>query len=114
MRVDPQDFTASLEPYQEMVETTIDLDELARHNFVIKPEFDDGLKQLRDKLAECRDALDDEHHAVARDLGMAADNKVLHFENSSLYGYCFRLTRKVRRPASAHPRSDKSARPDTV
>ncbi|GJN93057.1 hypothetical protein Rhopal_006102-T1 [Rhodotorula paludigena] len=89
-----RDFTASLEPYQEMVETTIDLDELARHNFVIKPEFDDGLKQLRDKLAECRDALDDEHHAVARDLGMAADNKVLHFENSSLYGYCFRLTRK--------------------
>ncbi|BGP42822.1 MSH2 protein [Rhodotorula kratochvilovae] len=85
---------AALVPFQEMVETTIDLSELARHNFIIKPEFDDGLCALRDKLAEVRDALNEEHLRVAEDLGMDPEGKVLHFEQHSLYGYCFRLTRK--------------------
>lgn len=79
-----------------MVETTIDLSELARHNFVIKPDFDDALRELRDQLGGVRDQLDDEHHRVADDLGMSTDGKVLHFEQNALYGYCFRLTRKVR------------------
>ena len=82
-----------------MVETTIDLSELARHNFIIKPEFDDGLCALRDKLAEVRDALNEEHLRVAEDLGMDPEGKVLHFEQHSLYGYCFRLTRKVCPPS---------------
>lgn len=80
---------------QEMVETTIDLEELDRHNFVIKPEFDEGLQTLKEGLEEVRENLDKEHRNVARDLDMDTDNKVLHFEQHSLYGYCFRLTRKV-------------------
>jgi len=93
----PQEHTASLITYQEMVETTIDLSELARHSFAIKADFDDGLKELRDQLEGVRDQLNDEHGRVADDLGMDTDGKVLHFEQSPLYGYCFRLTRKVRR-----------------
>lgn len=81
---------------REMVEETIDLDELDRHNFVIKPEFDETLGQLKERLEGVRDQLDDEHRKVAGDLDMEADGKVLHFEQHSLYGYCFRLTRKVR------------------
>ncbi|TNY21324.1 muts domain V-domain-containing protein [Rhodotorula diobovata] len=89
-----REHAASLGTYQEMVETTIDLSELARHNFVIKPDFDDALRELRDQLGGVRDQLDDEHHRVADDLGMSTDGKVLHFEQNALYGYCFRLTRK--------------------
>jgi hypothetical protein len=35
-----------------MVESTIDLAELDRHNYVIKPEYDAGLKEISDRLAE--------------------------------------------------------------
>jgi DNA mismatch repair protein MSH2 len=69
---------------------------------VIKPEFDDTLKDLMEKLAEVRDGLDEEHKSVARALNMDPEGKVLHFEQHSLYGYCFRLTRKVRTLALFH------------
>ncbi|GAA5832087.1 hypothetical protein JCM11251_002814 [Rhodosporidiobolus azoricus] len=84
----------SLTPYAELVETTIDLSELDRHNFVIKPEFDDSLRGLMGKLGEVRDSLDEEHKDVARDLNMDPEGKILHFEQHSTYGYVFRLTRK--------------------
>jgi DNA mismatch repair protein MSH2 len=35
-----------------MVEQTIDLGELDRHNFVIKPDFDPRLQELSEKLLE--------------------------------------------------------------
>ncbi|TKA53604.1 hypothetical protein B0A53_03895 [Rhodotorula sp. CCFEE 5036] len=89
-----RDFESNLAPYQEMVETTIDLSELSRHEFVIKADFDDGLRETRDKLEEVRDGLNDEHLSVANDLGMDPEGKVLHFEVHSMYGHCFRLTRK--------------------
>lgn len=80
-----------------MVETTIDLSELSRHEFVIKADFDDSLRETRDKLEEVRDGLNEEHLSVANDLGMDPEGKVLHFEIHSMYGHCFRLTRKVGR-----------------
>ncbi|GAA5886475.1 hypothetical protein JCM6882_001648 [Rhodosporidiobolus microsporus] len=89
-----REHSASLNPYAELVETTIDLSELDRHNFVIKPEFDDNLRLLMGKLGDVRDGLDEEHKDVARDLNMDPEGKVLHFEQHTLYGYCFRLTRK--------------------
>lgn len=92
---DDQDFEGNLAPYQEMVETTIDLSELSRHEFVIKADFDDSLRETRDRLEEVRDALNEEHLSVANDLGMDPEGKVLHFEVHSMYGHCFRLTRKV-------------------
>ncbi|GAA5995539.1 hypothetical protein JCM5350_004028 [Sporobolomyces pararoseus] len=89
-----REFAEALSTYQQMVETTIDLSELSNHNFVIKPEFDDSLVELKDKLESIRDGLDQVHKEVAEDLGFETDGKTLHFEANSLFGYCFRLTRK--------------------
>lgn len=47
-----QEAEANLSKYSEMVEQTIDLEELDRHNYVIKPEYDVELKKLADKMAE--------------------------------------------------------------
>lgn len=90
-----QVFEKNVAPLEQMVETTIDLEELDRHNYVIKPEFDEGLVELKTRLEAVRDGLDGEHRTVARNLDMETDNKILHFEQNPLYGYCFRLTRKV-------------------
>ncbi|KAI0937540.1 hypothetical protein AcV7_003542 [Taiwanofungus camphoratus] len=87
-----RDFDSSLSKYEEMVQQTLDLDELENHNFVIKPDYDSRLQALADKLKDIRDGLDEEHQEVGRDLGMELDKK-LHLENSPTYGYCFRLTK---------------------
>lgn len=78
----------------EMVEMTIDLDELAYHNYVIKPEFDDGLRTIKAKLDQIRDQLDEQHVKAGSDLRLDTEKK-LHLENHSSYGYCFRVTRTV-------------------
>ena len=52
--LDMQEAEANLSKYSEMVEQTIDLEELDRHNYVIKPEYDVELKKLADKMAEVR------------------------------------------------------------
>ncbi|KAF8217826.1 DNA mismatch repair protein [Mycena galopus ATCC 62051] len=85
-------FNESLEKYSEMVEQTIDLEELDRHNYVIKPEYDENLGAIAEKLSETRDGLDKEHKSVGRDLDLELDKK-LHLENNQTYGYCFRVTK---------------------
>jgi len=47
-----QDCASNLEKYGEMVEQTLDLDELESHNYVIKPDYDPRLRELADKLTE--------------------------------------------------------------
>ncbi|KAJ7442219.1 muts domain V-domain-containing protein [Mycena galericulata] len=73
-------FNENLGKYSDMVEQTIDLEELDRHNYVIKPEYDERL------------GLDEEHNSVGDDLNLELDKK-LHLENNSTYGYCFRVTK---------------------
>ena len=68
------------------------MDELACHNFVIKPDFNDGLKQIKDALDEVRDKLDEQHRLSGKELKLDIEKK-LHLENHSAYGYCFRVTR---------------------
>lgn len=89
-----REHVAQLATLQEMVETTIDLDEANHHNYVIKHEFDESLTEIRQQIENVTSGLNDEHERVANELGMSTDQKVLHFENHSLYRRCFRLTRK--------------------
>lgn len=81
-----------------MVEDTIDLDELANHNYVILPTIDEDLQRHRDELLDVRDQLDDEHRRVGNDLGLDIDKK-LHLENHQVYKYSFRITKAVCLPA---------------
>ena len=89
-----EEYAASLETYAEMVEQTLDLSELERHNYVIKPDYDPRLRKLADQISAARDGLDEEHRDVADDLNLELDKK-LHLENSATYGYCFRLSKNV-------------------
>ncbi|KAI4128220.1 MAG: hypothetical protein LQ347_004269 [Umbilicaria vellea] len=86
------DYSNSLAKLQEMVETTVDLDALDRHEFIIKPEFDDSLRTIRKKLDKLKYDMDVEHRKVGKDLDQDTEKK-LFLENHRVHGWCFRLTR---------------------
>lgn len=77
-----------------MVETTIDLEELKSHNYMIKPEFNDELQVLAGRISEFLNGMDKEHRSVGQDLELELDKK-LHLENNATYGYCFRVSKLV-------------------
>ncbi|KAG5644351.1 hypothetical protein DXG03_008648 [Asterophora parasitica] len=87
-----REYDASLGKYGEMVEQTLDLEELDKHNYVIKPDYDPKLQELAEKLTNVRDGLDEEHRNVGRDLKLELDKK-LHLENNQVHGYCLRVTK---------------------
>lgn len=86
------DHIEKLEKYSEMVENTIDLNELQSHNFVLLPSLDNELQRFRDELIDVRDQLDSEHRRVGRDLDLDIDKK-LHLENHNVYNYSLRITK---------------------
>lgn len=90
-----QEFNIALSKYSDMVQDTLDLDELENHNFVVKPEYDEYLEELAGKLKDIRDGLDEEYRDVAGDIGLELDKKI-HLENSPTHGYCFRISKNVR------------------
>lgn len=87
-----RELSDSLVKLQEMVETTVDLDALDNHEFIIKPEFDDGLRIIRKKLDKLRSDMNREFHNAASDLGQEQDKKIF-LENHKVHGWCMRLTR---------------------
>lgn len=87
-----REYSDSLAKLAEMVETTVDIDALDNHEFIIKPEFDDGLRTIRKKLDKLKDELDRVHETASRDLDQEMDKK-LFLENHKVHGWCMRLTR---------------------
>lgn len=78
-----------------MVEETIDLSELSRHEYVLRPQLDSELARIKDELIGIRDSLDEEHARVGRDLGLDIEKK-LHLEKHQVYQYSLRVTKAVR------------------
>ncbi|KFX99088.1 hypothetical protein V490_01957 [Pseudogymnoascus sp. VKM F-3557] len=87
-----REYSESLEKLQEMVETTVDLDAMDRHEFIIKPEFDDSLRIIRKNLDKLKYDMEREHQSVSDDLDQEIDKK-LFLENHRTHGWCLRLTR---------------------
>ncbi|RDL32552.1 DNA repair protein MutS, III [Venustampulla echinocandica] len=87
-----REYSDSLAKLQEMVETTVDLAAMDNHEYIIKPEFDDGLRMIRKKLDKLRHEMDQEHRSAGKDLGQDIDKK-LFLENHKVHGWCMRLTR---------------------
>ncbi|OBT67414.1 hypothetical protein VE03_03112 [Pseudogymnoascus sp. 23342-1-I1] len=87
-----REYSESLSRLQEMVETTVDLDAMDRHEFIIKPEFDDSLRIIRKNLDKLKYDMEKEHQSVSDDLDQEIDKK-LFLENHRTHGWCLRLTR---------------------
>jgi DNA mismatch repair protein MSH2 len=81
------------EKYCQLVETTLDLDQVRLGQFLVKPDFDDDLGELRTELDSLVGRVQRTLTALASELGLDAD-KVLKLEQSGQLGYYFRLTMK--------------------
>jgi DNA mismatch repair protein MSH2 len=88
-----REYLDSLSKLQEMVETTVDLDALDNHEYIIKPEFDDSLRIIRKKLDKLRADMDREFADSAQDLNQEREKKIF-LENHKVHGWCMRLTRQ--------------------
>ncbi|CAI4800020.1 CNT_collapsed_G0049100.mRNA.1.CDS.1 [Saccharomyces cerevisiae] len=91
-----------LSKFEEMVETTVDLDAYEENNeFMIKVEFNEELGKIRSKLDALRDEIHSIHLDSAEDLGFDPDKK-LKLENHHLHGWCMRLTRNDAKELRKH------------
>ncbi|KAG9250582.1 DNA mismatch repair protein MSH2 [Emericellopsis atlantica] len=84
----------SLGKMQDMVEQTVDLDALDRHEYIIKSEYDPSLRIIRKKLDQLDRDIRNEFRAAADDLNQEADKKIFLEMNHKVHGVCMRLTRQ--------------------
>ncbi|RDA87025.1 hypothetical protein CP532_3243 [Ophiocordyceps camponoti-leonardi (nom. inval.)] len=89
-----RDLSDSLGRLQDMVEQTVDLDALDRHEYVIKPEYDEGLRAIRRRLDQLDVEIRREFAEAARDLGQEPDKKMFLETSHRVHGVCMRLTRQ--------------------
>lgn len=89
------------ENFEALVETTIDLDQVNNHEFVISPTVDVGLAALREQKDGVLSGIADVHAQVEGELRTKADQ--LKLERKDNLGYFFRLTRRDEKLIRAKP-----------
>ncbi|XP_076064509.1 DNA mismatch repair protein spel1 isoform X2 [Oratosquilla oratoria] len=88
-----QESVGDLAKYQEMIETTVDTKKANEGDFVVKPDFDEVLSELREKMDELEKDIQRQVKKVASDLCLDA-GKTLKLESNAQLGYFFRVTLK--------------------
>ncbi|CAM1503805.1 Fc.00g013960.m01.CDS01 [Cosmosporella sp. VM-42] len=89
-----RDLSDSLGKLQDMVEQTVDLNALDRHEYIIKADFDKSLRIIRKKLDQLDKDIRAEFISSAQDLGQEPDKKIFLDTNHKVHGVCMRLTRQ--------------------
>jgi len=88
-----QDAVNDFAKFLELVETTIDLDEVENNEYRIKAEFDEGLEECKASMDEVLEKLPQTLNKAASDLCLDA-GKTIKLESNSQHGYYFRVTLK--------------------
>ena len=85
--------TAQLHNLVALVETTVDLDRVSQHEYVINSKFDGTLGELRIDIDECKDKIESHYQEVKSDVGPEC-GKCLKLDHTSLLGHFVRVTKK--------------------